>query len=462
MQTRYLYLLKYVLPITDIFMLNIVYLLAYFVTNRFGRDLSIEFLEHHVVVCNLIWFFVTSYFNLYSEYGARKIERIYRETWKSIVGHLFLFSVFLLFEKDQDFSRAFMLSFYLLLVSFCIVNRMVGTSIQFMLTNKFKARKKVAVLGNNRTGTRLGEYLNQQRNVEFYGFIAHDKPLYNEHDVLTEQVIAEMEDAAAHGVNDLYVAVAPERISKIHKLLLEADKYCLRLKFVPDIAGSLASPYVMHYIGGEFPIITLRHEPLEKMGNRFKKRLFDVVFSSLVILLILSWLYPLLALLIKLQGKGPVIFKQLRSGRNDKPFWCYKFRSMRLNEASDKQQASKNDDRITPIGKFLRRTSLDELPQFLNVLMGEMSVVGPRPHMLQHTTQYKAIISQFMVRQYVKPGITGWAQVNGCRGETKEDSAMDDRVRHDIWYLENWSGMLDVKVIFMTIFNVVKGEDNAY
>ena len=133
-----------------------------------------------------------------------------------------------------------------------------------------------------------------------------------------------------------------------------------------------------------------------------------------------------------------------------------------MNDASDKKQASKNDDRITPIGKFLRRTSLDELPQFFNVLMGEMSVVGPRPHMLQHTTQYKAIIRQFMVRQYVKPGITGWAQVNGCRGETKENSAMEDRVRHDIWYLENWSGMLDVRIIFMTIFNVVKGEDNAY
>ena len=133
-----------------------------------------------------------------------------------------------------------------------------------------------------------------------------------------------------------------------------------------------------------------------------------------------------------------------------------------MNNTSDKLQATKGDARITPIGNFLRRTSLDELPQFFNVLKGEMSVVGPRPHMLKHTEEYKAVISQFMVRHYCKPGITGWAQVNGYRGETKEDGAMENRVRHDIWYLENWSGTLDIKIIFLTIFNVVKGEDNAY
>ncbi|RZK67487.1 MAG: exopolysaccharide biosynthesis polyprenyl glycosylphosphotransferase, partial [Pedobacter sp.] len=273
---------------------------------------------------------------------------------------------------------------------------------------------------------------------------------------------AEMELAVMNGVEDMYVSVAPDKMSSIHELVQQADKYLLRLKFIPDIAGTLAAPYTINYMGGEFPIITLRNEPLEVMGNRFKKRAFDIIFSLLVIVFLLSWLYPIIAILIKLQSKGPVLFKQQRSGRNDEPFWCFKFRSMRLNSNSDKTQATKDDNRITPIGRFLRKSSMDELPQFFNVFWGSMSVVGPRPHMLSHTEEYKAIISQFMVRHFMKPGITGWAQVNGFRGETKEDGAMEKRVEHDIYYLENWTGMLDVKIIFMTIINIFRGEDNAY
>src|SRR5690606_7781817 len=147
-------------------------------TNDSGKHLAFDFLAHHVVICNLIWLFVTTYFNLYSEYGARKIERIYKETWKSIASHFLIFSTFLLFEKDQDFSRYFMISFYILLVAFFITNRILGTGFQFLLTNKFKARKKVAILGNNPTGTRLAQYLIKQRNVHFYGFIAMECPLY--------------------------------------------------------------------------------------------------------------------------------------------------------------------------------------------------------------------------------------------------------------------------------------------
>ena len=198
------------------------------------------------------------------------------------------------------------------------------------------------------------------------------------------------------------------------------------------------------------------------MSNRFKKRVFDLIFSSLVIIFVLSWLYPILAVLIKIQSKGPVLFKQQRSGINDQPFWCYKFRSMRMNDDSHKKQATKGDPRITSIGNFLRKTSLDEMPQFFNVFLGSMSVVGPRPHMLRHTEEYSAVISQYMVRQFVKPGITGWAQVNGYRGETKDDSAMESRVEHDIWYLEHWSSLLDIQIIFMTVINVFHGEENAY
>ncbi len=463
MQTRYLYLLRYILAVTDLLMLNLVYFVAYYVTNLLGKDVWIELLKHYVVVCNLIWLFNAMLFGLYTEYGARKLERIYRGTSRSVLMHFILFSLYLMFQKDTDFSRTFIVIFYVLLGLAFILNRFVGTALQFLLINKYNVTKKVAVMGLNPTGLRLAEYLKERKNFDFYGFVGNTDSGFNyKTGLLSDEAVTEMELAASNGVQDLYVAVPPDRMSHIHTLVREADKQCLRLKFIPDIAGSLAAPYTISYMGGEFPVITLRNEPLEIMGNRFKKRAFDVVFSGLVIIFILSWLYPIIAILIKLQSPGPVLFKQLRSGRNDEPFWCYKFRSMKVNKESDRKQATKDDDRITPIGRFLRKTSLDELPQFFNVFYGSMSVVGPRPHMLSHTEAYKAIIGQFMVRHFTKPGITGWAQVNGYRGETKEDEAMRKRVEFDIWYLENWTGMLDVKIVFMTVINMLKGEDNAY
>jgi lipopolysaccharide/colanic/teichoic acid biosynthesis glycosyltransferase len=169
-----------------------------------------------------------------------------------------------------------------------------------------------------------------------------------------------------------------------------------------------------------------------------------------------------LALIIKKQSKGPVLFKQLRTGKKNQPFWCYKFRSMQINTLSDSLQAKKEDPRITPIGQFMRRTSIDELPQFFNVLLGNMSVVGPRPHMVKQTDAYTELISDFMVRHFVKPGITGLAQVSGYRGETKRVIDMKRRVKTDIKYLQNWSFIGDLKICILTVFMTLKGDDNAF
>ena len=462
-QTRYNYLLRYILLVTDVIMLNVVYYLSYFITERFGKHLVDELDASYVIVCNLIWFFCAMFCGLYSLYGIRRLERIYRETWRSIAFHFILFTLFLLFSRNSEFSRTFLLVFYGLICLSFLVNRFLGTAFQYVLLAKFNAAKKVAVMGSNATAIRISDYLQKQRTLSFYGFVGDDESIYNEEGgIVSDLVSQQFTEAAAAGVQDVYVAVSPNRMTEVSALVDEADRQCIRLKFIPDLGGSLASPYTIDYLGGEFPIITLRVEPLEEMKNRFKKRLFDLVFSSLVIIFVLSWLYPLIAILIKWESKGPVLFKQLRSGRNDTPFWCYKFRSMTVNSESDNLQATKNDARITNIGAFLRRSSLDEMPQFLNVFMGNMSVVGPRPHMLKHTEEYKKIISKFMVRHFMKPGITGWAQVNGFRGETRLLEDMDNRVKYDIYYLENWTTALDVRIIFMTIINAVRGEENAY
>ncbi|WP_316844708.1 undecaprenyl-phosphate glucose phosphotransferase [Pedobacter psychrodurus] len=442
-------------------MLNLVYFAAYYLTPFLGKEVHAEIDRHHVVVYNLIWLFSTAIFGLYTSYGARKLERIYRGTYRSLTTHFVLYLSYLLFSAEDNFSRVFLIVFYFLLIFCFIFNRFVGTFIQYVVLNKFNAAKKVAVMGSNPTALRLSQYIQKQRSLDFYGFVGSDEDIYDSIDA-SGRVLNKLGEAADFGVKEVYVAIAPHRMNDVNMLVSAADQQCVRLKFIPDIGGTLASPYTISYMGGEFPIITLRNEPLEVMGNRFKKRAFDVIFSFLVIVFVMSWLYPIIAILIKVQSPGPVLFKQLRSGRNDEPFWCWKFRSMKVNKESDKKQATKDDDRITKIGHFLRRTSLDEMPQFFNVFFGSMSVVGPRPHMLKHTEEYKEIISQFMVRHFLKPGITGWAQVNGFRGETKENEAMENRVKFDIYYLENWTSMLDVRIIFMTVINVFRGEDNAY
>jgi len=193
--------------------------------------------------------------------------------------------------------------------------------------------------------------------------------------------------------------------------------------------------------------------PMDHSLARITKRMFDIVFSGLCILLIFSWLFPILALIIKLSSKGPVFFVQKRTGINNRIFNCIKFRSMYVNELSDNKQATKNDARITPIGRFMRKTNLDELPQFLNVFRGQMSVVGPRPHMLQHTHEFSNLVRFYLIRHYVRPGITGWAQVNGFRGITDELWKLEKRVEYDMQYIEGWNFWWDIKIILMTVFN---------
>lgn len=197
------------------------------------------------------------------------------------------------------------------------------------------------------------------------------------------------------------------------------------------------------------------------MLNKIVKRSFDLLFATCAIIISPLILIPV-AIGIKISSPGPIFFKQKRTGYRGKEFTCYKFRTMKVNTDSDKIQATKDDPRKTQFGNFLRKTSIDELPQFFNVLRGDMSIVGPRPHMVKHTKDYSVLIDKYMIRHTIKPGITGWAQVNGYRGETKELWQMEKRVEYDVWYTENWNLMLDLKIIFLTVVNAIKGEKNAF
>ncbi|WP_231862358.1 undecaprenyl-phosphate glucose phosphotransferase [Nonlabens marinus] len=264
-----------------------------------------------------------------------------------------------------------------------------------------------------------------------------------------------------NNIDEIFCSVKELDNDALLELTDYADNNLRTLKFLPN-PDTILSKHLKYDYYGKTPILSLREIPLDDPVNQLAKRSFDIAFSLLVIVGLLSWLTPILALLIKLETKGPVFFKQERNGLDYKEFECYKFRSMVINKTAHLHQVSRNDLRITNVGKFLRKTSLDELPQFYNVLKGDMSVVGPRPHMVSHTHMYAERIDKFMVRHFVKPGITGLAQVSGYRGEVETEEDIVGRVRNDIYYIENWSTLMDLRIIFKTALNVFTGEEKAY
>jgi len=245
-------------------------------------------------------------------------------------------------------------------------------------------------------------------------------------------------------------------------------KFChlnfIKVHFLNEVIHKLSkrSVYVDVDYNGYTPVVSLAKEPLEVRMNRVMKRAFDIVFSTVFMLLVFPWLLPIIAVLIKVESPGPVFFKQKRNGINNRPFSCYKFRTMRVNAVADTKQATKDDPRITRIGAFLRKSSIDEFPQFINVFIGNMSVVGPRPHPIELNRMYSKLIKPFVIRHWVKPGITGLAQAKGFRGETKEVKQMQDRIKMDVFYIQHWSIFMDIRIIASTFWNIISMQKMGY
>ena len=262
-------------------------------------------------------------------------------------------------------------------------------------------------------------------------------------------------------VDQLYCSLPSARSAEIVPIINYCENHLVRFFSVPNVRNYLKRR--MHFeMLGNVPVLSIRREPLELLEDRIVKRAFDIVCSTLFLCTIFPFIYIIVGVAIKMSSPGPIFFKQKRSGEDGKEFWCYKFRSMRVNAQCDTLQATEHDPRKTRIGEIIRKTSIDELPQFINVFKGDMSIVGPRPHMLKHTQEYSLLINKFMVRHFVKPGITGWAQVTGYRGETKELWQMEGRVMRDIWYIEHWTFLLDLYIMYKTVYNAIHGEKEAY
>lgn len=441
--------LAYFYLIFDLIMLN----LAIAVMAWISLDIKLKNyheMSMYLLHGNLSWiitYFIFSKKNLYLRDGFfNRIIRISKRT-------LLFFGVLVIvaFIMPKQYSRIFLveytalfyagkLLFYYLLYKYLKFNRKKGRHIN-----------RVVIVGLNETSQVLRTIIssNYLLGYRFVGFLSsetsHNPEVIGHPDDL-ESIIEE------NHIQMVFVilSLSPDE-NKRKELLKTCNRKGIRLRFIPENQRWFKARYNLESVG---PIVVINPQemPLDELGSRVWKRLFDIAFSLIAILFVFSWLFPILAILIKISSNGSVFFIQKRTGIDNKPFNCIKFRSMQVNGHADTKQATANDSRITWVGNFMRRTNLDELPQFFNVLMGQMSIVGPRPHMLKHTEVYSELIQYYLTRHYIKPGITGWAQVSGYRGETNELWKMQRRVDFDKEYIENWTFWWDVKIIWMTVF----------
>lgn len=451
------------LVILDLLVLNLFYFLSKILLNESASLNNFNAYSQYWIISNALWLLLSFVLRTYSEKVILNFEYFTKRTIQVYLIWIISVLFYLYFSSEFRISHTFII---LNIISFgcgLLLNRFIYLGIKNYFKNSHYLIKKVIILGYNDTAKKLAKYFEEDGiNTRLIGFIEDNK---NINELSHYPVLADISDtlevAKELGAQEIFSTITPEQNKDIYSLMYQAEKECIRFKIVPNLSVFITREVHIDYFG-DLPILSLRSEPLDDVGNRIKKRALDVIISFLVVILILSWLIPILGLLIFLESRGPIFFKQLRTGKDKKPFYCIKFRSMKLNKDADLKQATQNDMRVTKIGRFIRKTSIDELPQFINVLIGEMSLVGPRPHMLKHTSDYSQVVDDYMVRQFIKPGITGWAQIHGYRGEITNPEQIQLRVDKDLWYVENWTLWLDIQILFMTIYYVLKGDKNAF
>lgn len=424
----------------------------------FFRELNLNIWIYEVYqIC--AWFLITYFSKFYKVYRFTSPVEILSKIFMQLILFLPIVIAFFPFAKEAIFSGKTIAFF--MLSAFVVI-----TILKFLLFYYLKKYRIVTgsnfrnaiIIGYTDQSIMLRELFEKRTDYgyNFLGFFSDKKE--------NAQIIGKTSEISNYviqnSVDEIYCSLNELSNEQIKTLVEFADDNNKTIKFIPDSKDIFSKNLKTDYYE-LFPVLSLQKTSLHEPEVKLLKRVFDIIFSLIVIFFVLSWLIPVLAVFILLESKGPVFFKQSRPGLGEQEFFCYKFRSMQVNKRTE-QSVTKNDPRVTRVGKFIRKTSIDELPQFFNVLLGDMSVVGPRPHLWTQNELYSKKIKKYMVRLYVKPGITGLAQVKGCRGEIETDEDMIKRIKYDVFYIENWSLIQDLKIILQTVINIFQGEEKAY
>ena len=460
---RYGQFVRWIFSIIDLLIVNLVYLASM----RWGLGSLPDGCEIYSrpawLVLNVAMV-VGLYF--YSDVHERRVfyaDKVVGQAFKLVLTHAGIFVTLTSFLRQVDAPWQRMLWFYV--VFFIVLSAwwVISRQLVKQYRNKGFNFKRVIVIGGGTVGVRL---INEMLGDQGYGYhivgFFDDNPKAKSASAAYQGTLDDVEQfVKTHQVDEMFCCVPDTEYNQsVSQMIRIADNNAVDFYYVPQFGRTVTRQFELQSVG-DIPILAVHPYPLKNPINRLVKRALDLLLSTLVLILSPLVIIPV-AIGIKLSSPGPIFFVQKRTGYRGQAFNCYKFRTMRINDDSDTLQATKGDPRVTRFGNFLRRTSIDELPQFYNVWLGEMSVVGPRPHMVAQTEQYSRLIDKYMLRHTIKPGITGWAQVLGYRGQTEELWQMEKRVENDVWYAENWTFFLDLKIIIRTVMNAFKGEENAY
>ncbi|MEJ7778651.1 MAG: undecaprenyl-phosphate glucose phosphotransferase [Daejeonella sp.] len=448
----------------------ILFIAFWIVSSYFpGSFASVDRINYTFMLFSVVaWYSCAQVSHLYTDLRTNKFS----QEITYIIFTIFLFSILLtslLFfvNKVFDYTNNFLASYFLCIFFLVTLFKYIIRKYLHSIVYKGKLLNHILLIGSTPAAKDFYDTINYHYYYGYkcIGFLDNDNTKLNGCKYLGR--VDNLSEVLSENHIDEVIMALPNSQHDIIKSSIETcDYHAKRIRIIPDLYLYTSSNIQINTIG-LLPVINLRSLPLDKVENKVLKRVFDVLFSITFFVTIGWFMMALVALFIKLTSKGKVFFKQERWGLNNQKIVCYKFRTMysgspETDMNGEFMQATKNDERITPLGRFLREWNIDEFPQFWNVLLGNMSVVGPRPHVTPLNLASVESVDRYLLRHLVKPGITGWAQVNGSRGETSQPGAMQRRVNYDLYYIHKWTFWLDCQIILQTIINIIKGDDHAY
>jgi putative colanic acid biosynthesis UDP-glucose lipid carrier transferase len=420
-----------------------------------------------MVALNFIWYFSTNITEFYDTFSSFSFSSQFVTIIKNAAIQIITSILFIFLVKEDLFTRNFIVLYFIFINSFISLRIVIYNQVQKTIHANGKYTKNLIIIGSNNIGLKFSNLVESslEFGYKFIGFVDENSGNYEKYlgqlNNLNDLIIS-------RNIDEIVIAIPNYDPQILKEIIKVCNKNAVRIHIIPDYFQFLSKKFTINMVGN-FPIITIRNEPLSEIQWRFIKRSFDIVFSLAVSLLILIWLLPLIATIVKLSSPGPVFFVQERVGLKNKKFKCYKFRSMYKNIHPNEDEfipTVENDSRVTAIGRLLRSSNLDELPQFLNILKGDMSIVGPRPHALTFNDEYVRYFENIKLRHLVKPGLTGWAQVHGLRGDVTDPDENKNktikRIEYDIWYIENWNLGLDIQIILLTIWQMLTRNTKGY
>ena len=452
--------------LSDLLLLNCAFVISAVYSQSFEILLEKYYMFFLLIGLNLLWIVTSNYLNFYDDFFSRNFPVQFTNILKNSLLQLIITIIFIFLAKENLFTRYFIVYYFILLVIFISFRLIIFRKILKLLRRKGKNVRNLVIVGEGELAHSFQKMIlsNPDFGYSFKGFVSGNVRGKRSS---SEELVENLEKIfVTMKVDEAVIAISEESRYLLEAIIKVCDKNAVKVHIVPDYYNLVSKRFQLSSFGS-FPIITARREPLNEVQWRLVKRTFDILFSFIVTLFILIWLYPLILIFSMIFDKGPVFFLQERLGTKNKKFKCIKFRTMIYEKESidEFKPVVENDPRITKVGKFLRKYNLDELPQFINVFIGDMSVVGPRPHAILYNDFYSKIVDEIRLRQNVKPGITGWAQIHGLRGDVIDEEEnrkrTTKRIDYDLWYIENWSFGLDIQIIFLTIWQMIIGKSRG-